>query len=92
MTSCHLIPTETDGPYPLYSVLSNSAMVRSSITETKTGVALTGELTLVKVSGSCGVLPNAYVYIWHCDKGGTYSGYSSTQNGNHIEHVGDQLL
>ena len=92
VASCHLIPSETDGPYPLYTVLSNSAMIRNSIAETKTGVPLTVELTLVKVNGSCAVIPNAYVYIWHCDKDGTYSGYSSTQNGNHIEYVGDQLL
>lgn len=84
VTSCHLIPSETDGPYPLYSVLSNSAMIRSSLQETKTGVPLTVELTLVKVNGSCAVIPNAYIYIWHCDKDGTYSGYSSTQNGNHL--------
>lgn len=82
--SCTLIPSETDGPYPLYSVLSNSAMVRSAINETKTGVPLTVELTLVKVNGSCGPITNAYVYIWACDKDGTYSGYSSTQNGNHL--------
>ena len=84
IASCALIPSETDGPYPLYTVLSNSAMIRSSIAETKTGVPLTMELTLVKVNGSCAVIPNAYIYIWHCDKDGTYSGYSSTQNGNHL--------
>lgn len=81
--SCHLIPTETDGPYPLYTVLSNSAMIRSSITESKAGVPLTIELTLVKANGGCAVVPNAYVYIWHCDKEGQYSGYSSSQNGSH---------
>lgn len=83
VTSCHLIPTETDGPYPLYSILANSAMIRSSINETKTGVPLTVELTLVKANGGCGVVPDAYIYIWHCDNSGQYSGYSSTQNGNH---------
>ncbi len=82
-TSCHLIPSETDGPYPLYAVLSNSAMIRSSIAETKTGVPLTIELTLVQANGACAVIPNAYVYIWHCDKEGEYSGYSSSQNGSH---------
>lgn len=82
-TSCHLIPTETDGPYPLYSVLANSAMIRSSINETQTGVPLTVELTLVNVNGTCAVVPNAYVYIWHCNKDGQYSGYSSSQNGSH---------
>jgi len=82
-TSCHLIPSETDGPYPLYAVLTNSAMIRSSIAETKTGVPLTLELTLVKANGACAVIPNAYVYVWHCDKDGEYSGYSSSQNGSH---------
>ena len=82
--SCTLIPSETDGPYPLYSVLSNSSMVRSDVTDGKTGVPLTIELTLANVNGSCGVIPNAYIYIWHCDKDGTYSGYNSTQNGNHL--------
>ena len=82
-SNCHLIPTETDGPFPLYSVLSNGAMIRSDITEGKSGVPLTLELTLVKVNGSCGVIPNAYVYIWHCDKDGSYSGYSGSSNGNH---------
>lgn len=82
-TSCNLIPSETAGPYPLYTVLSNSAMIRSSINETKTGVPLTIELTLVKVNGSCGVVPDAYIYLWHCDRAGEYSGYSSSQNGSH---------
>ena len=82
--SCTLIPSETDGPYPLYSVLSNSAMVRSAINESKTGVPLTIELMLVKVNGSCGAISGAYIYVWHCDKDGTYSGYSSTQNGSHL--------
>lgn len=75
-TSCHLIPTETDGPYPLYSVLSNSSMIRTAVNETKTGVPLTIELTLVNVNGGCAVIPDAYVYIWHCDKDGNYSGYN----------------
>jgi protocatechuate 3,4-dioxygenase beta subunit len=83
-TACTVTPTETDGPYPLYSVLSNSAIIRSSINETKTGVPLTIELTLLKVNGGCAVIPNAYVYIWHCDKDGQYSGYSSNANGNHL--------
>jgi protocatechuate 3,4-dioxygenase beta subunit len=81
---CHLIPTETDGPFPLYSVLSNAAMVRSNVTEGRAGMPLTVELTLVKVGESCGVIKNAYVYVWHCDKDGSYSGYSGGSNGNHI--------
>lgn len=81
--SCTLIPSETDGPYPLYSALSNSALRRSNITEGKTGVPLTLTLNFVNVGSSCGAISNAAVYIWQCDKDGQYSGYSSSQNGNH---------
>ena len=74
--SCTLIPEETEGPYPLSSVLSNSAIVRSDITEGKTGVPLTLTLKLVDVNNSCAAIANASVYIWHCDKDGVYSGYN----------------
>jgi protocatechuate 3,4-dioxygenase beta subunit len=75
--SCVLIPQETDGPYPLYSTLGNSALTRANITEGKAGVPLTLRLSLVNVSQSCSALANAVVYIWHCDKDGNYSGYGS---------------
>ncbi len=74
--SCTLIPEETEGPYPLTAVLSNSAMVRSDITEGKTGVPLTPALQLVNVNNNCSPITNASVYVWHCDKDGVYSGYS----------------
>jgi hypothetical protein len=73
--SCVLIPTETDGPYPLYSVLGNSSLYRADIREDRTGVPLTVRLSLVNVSQSCSPLANAVVYIWHCDKDGVYSSY-----------------
>lgn len=74
--SCTLIPQETEGPYPLTAVLSNSAMVRADITEGKTGVPLTLVLNLVDVNNECAPVTNATVYVWHCDKDGVYSGYS----------------
>jgi protocatechuate 3,4-dioxygenase beta subunit len=37
----------------------------------------------VDVNNSCIPISNAAVYIWHCDKDGSYSGYSSSQNGSH---------
>ncbi|WP_236250574.1 intradiol ring-cleavage dioxygenase [Microbulbifer sp. ALW1] len=74
--TCTLIPQETEGPYPLTAVLSNSAMVRSDITEGKTGVPLTLVLNLVDVNNGCAPITNASVYVWHCDKDGRYSGYS----------------
>ncbi|WP_239692608.1 intradiol ring-cleavage dioxygenase [Microbulbifer mangrovi] len=74
--TCTLIPEETEGPYPLTAVLSNSAMVRSDITEGKTGAPLTLVLNLVDVNNDCAPITDASVYIWHCDKDGVYSGYS----------------
>lgn len=73
---CVLIPEETEGPYPLLAVLSNSAMVREDITEGKTGVPLTLKLKIVDISNNCEPMTNASVYVWHCDKDGLYSGYS----------------
>jgi protocatechuate 3,4-dioxygenase beta subunit len=81
--SCTLIPTETEGPYPLLAILGNSAMVRRDITEGKTGVPLTLVLNLRNVGSTCAPISNAAVYVWHCDKDGGYSGYSSNANGNH---------
>lgn len=82
-SNCALIPQETQGPYPLLAILSNAAIVRKDIRETKTGIPLTLTLTLTNVNNLCTPIANAAVYIWHCDKDGEYSGYSSSQNGNH---------
>lgn len=78
--SCTLTPQETQGPYPLLAILSNAAMVRSDITEGKTGVPLRLTLTIQDLSGGCTLVAGAAVYIWHCDKDGLYSGYSNSQN------------
>jgi protocatechuate 3,4-dioxygenase beta subunit len=43
------------------------------------GIVLTLTLTLQNLS--CTPISGARVDIWHCDKRGYYSGYSSTQNG-----------
>jgi len=76
--TCTLIPQETQGPYPLLAILSNSAMVRADITEEKSGVPLTLKLKLVNVNDSCAPITSASVYIWHCDKDGLYSGYNQS--------------
>jgi protocatechuate 3,4-dioxygenase beta subunit len=83
-SNCAVIPSETQGPFPLLAILSNSAMVRQDITESKTGVPLTLTLTLEDVNNACAPIAGAAVYIWHCDKDGEYSGYSSNTNGNHL--------
>lgn len=74
--SCVVIPTETIGPYPLSTLLNSSLILRENIAEDKTGVPLQLQLKLVNVNNSCTPV-SAYVYIWHCDKEGNYSGYNS---------------
>lgn len=81
--TCTMIPQETQGPYPLLAILSNSAMVRSDITEGRAGIPLTVKLKLVDVNNSCAAITDASVYIWHCDKDGLYSGYN--QPGGNME-------
>jgi len=95
--TCTTIPGETAGPYPadgsntssgtVVDVLGDSRIIRSTITSdvdgsnTQTGIPLTLTINLVNSAGNCEALAGAYVYIWHCSKDGSYSGYSSTQNG-----------
>ncbi|MFT3790782.1 MAG: intradiol ring-cleavage dioxygenase [Rudaea sp.] len=89
-STCALTASETDGPYPLYSILSNSAIVRSDITEGYDGIPLTLTLTLVDVNDSCAPISNAAIYIWHCDALGDYSGYANQES--KISTVGDTFL
>jgi len=88
--SCTLIPEETEGPYPLLAILSNSSIVRQDITENKEGVPLTLVLKLQDVDNQCTPISGAAVYVWHCDKDGAYSGYNSEQNGG--DHSGETWL
>lgn len=73
---CTLVPSETEGPYPLDTV-SNSALLRQDVREGKTGAQLNLKM---KIMGNANCLPmqNAWVKIWHCDKDGYYSGYSNS--------------
>lgn len=66
------------------NVLTQSGVVRSDIrssfngaTGTATGVPLTIKLQIVNVNGSCAALDGFAVYLWHCDRDGNYSLYSS---------------
>lgn len=79
--SCIVLPSETRGPYPLFNanqLSAQTALVRSNIKETQTGVPLT--LTITVQNTSCTPLPNMQVYIWHCTKAGIYSGYNTSTN------------
>jgi protocatechuate 3,4-dioxygenase beta subunit len=76
LSSCVLVPSETDGPYPLYAILSNSALIRQDVTEGRPGLPLYLKIKLVNVNDNCAPITNAAVYVWHCDKDGIYSGYN----------------
>lgn len=97
--SCTRIPQETAGPYPGDGsngpdVLGKTGVVRGDIRSsfaglsgTADGVALTIKLTLVSAS-TCSVLANRAVYLWHCDRLGRYSLYSSgVTNQNYLRGV-----
>ena len=87
-TNVGRIPEETAGPYPGDgtngpNALTQSGVVRSDIRRSfasgsaaADGVPLTIELIIVDAD-SGKVLPGAAVYLWHCDRTGRYSMYSS---------------
>lgn len=67
------------------NVLTMSGIVRSDITASfgdygdnvAEGVPLTVTLKLVNTASSCAELSGYAVYLWHCDRGGSYSLYSN---------------
>jgi protocatechuate 3,4-dioxygenase beta subunit len=97
--ACSTIPEETAGPYPGDgsngpTVLSSTGVVRSDLrtsfaglSGTADGVPLTIELTVVSAS-TCAALAGRAVYLWHCDRLGRYSLYSSgVTNQNYLRGV-----
>ncbi|MFC0168267.1 intradiol ring-cleavage dioxygenase [Pseudoduganella danionis] len=68
----------------IVNVLTQLGVVRSDIrssfngmTGTAAGVPLTIKLQVVNANGSCAALADCAVYLWHCDRDGNYSLYSS---------------
>lgn len=74
--TCTVSPTETAGPFPTHTP---SSLVRTDITDGRTGVAFTVNITIKNKNNSCNALEGALVDIWHCDKDGNYSEYGGTQ-------------
>jgi len=86
------IPTETAGPYPAdgsqasnqsLNALALSGIVRSDIRTSlgtgnvAEGIPCTIELTLVNTNADCAPLTEHALYLWHCNRGGNYSMYST---------------
>jgi protocatechuate 3,4-dioxygenase beta subunit len=93
------IPAETGGPFPGDgsngpNVLSESGIVRSDIrssigsgTAVAEGVPLTISLTVLEAD-TAAPLAGAAIYLWHCDREGRYSMYSSGVTGeNYLRGV-----
>jgi protocatechuate 3,4-dioxygenase beta subunit len=70
LVTCVLTPEMTEGPYFL-----EGDKVRRDVREGRPGVLLTLDTTVVDVS-TCKPIKGAAVDIWHCDAGGTYSGFA----------------
>jgi protocatechuate 3,4-dioxygenase beta subunit len=83
------IPDETAGPYPGdgsngADVLEQSGVVRSDIrssfgssTTTAEGVPMTLTLNIVDMAGGDVPFEGVAVYVWHCDRDGNYSLYTT---------------
>lgn len=83
------IPDETAGPYPGDGsngpdVLEESGIVRSDIrssfgdaSDTARGIPLTLALNLKDLVHGGSAFAGVAVYVWHCDRSGRYSMYSS---------------
>jgi protocatechuate 3,4-dioxygenase beta subunit len=79
-TTCVLIPTETEGPFPLDLTTVNAAtFFRKDVREDRTGVRLNVKLKIIGAS-NCLPMGNLRVNIWHCSKDGLYSGYDNNMN------------
>ena len=98
-SSCSTIPNETAGPFPGNgtngpNVLTLSGVERSDIRSsfaglngTADGVPLSIVLTIVSAA-TCAPLAGSAVYMWHCDRPGRYSLYSSgVTNQNYLRGV-----
>jgi protocatechuate 3,4-dioxygenase beta subunit len=81
-------PAETAGPFPADgsngpNVLGEEGVVRSDIRTSfgvlsgwAEGVQTTIELTLVDITNNCAKGEGMAVYLWHCDRAGSYSMYA----------------
>lgn len=75
---CILIPSETEGPFPL-DLTENTTFFRQDIRESEDGVQLNLKMKILGLE-NCGPMENVRVNIWHCTRDGVYSGYNTGNN------------
>jgi protocatechuate 3,4-dioxygenase beta subunit len=73
-SACRLTPEATEGPYYF-----DADAIRSDIREGRKGAPL--RLAIRVRDSDCEPLENAVVDVWHCDAGGSYSGFESASRG-----------
>jgi len=99
-TTLSEIPDETAGPYPGDgsngpNVLTESGVIRSDITSsfgtatgTADGVRMTLTLNIKDLTKSGAAYAGVAVYVWHCNRAGEYSLYSTAVTGeNYLRGV-----
>lgn len=72
---CVLIPSETEGPFPL-DLNENQVFFRQDVTEDRAGVRHDVKMKIIGFE-NCLPMQNVRVNIWHCDAIGRYSGYGT---------------
>ncbi|MBN8609440.1 MAG: intradiol ring-cleavage dioxygenase [Deltaproteobacteria bacterium] len=84
--SCTSIPEETAGPYPGDGTNGPNALAMSGIERSDLRASLTGSavaegvpltVTLTILDASCAPVAGRAVYLWHCDRSGSYSLYAA---------------
>ncbi|GAB7549335.1 dioxygenase family protein [Cupriavidus sp. 8B] len=68
--ACLLTPAMTEGPFYI-----DQALVRRDIRDGRPGQLLRLRLVVVDTDRGCAPVAGALASIWHCDAGGSYSGY-----------------
>ncbi|MGT2491912.1 hypothetical protein ACU4GD_18760 [Cupriavidus basilensis] len=68
--ACLLTPALTEGPF-----YTDQALMRSDIRDGRPGQLLRLRLVVVDSDRGCAPVAGALASIWHCDAGGSYSGY-----------------
>ncbi|MDF3888483.1 protocatechuate 3,4-dioxygenase [Cupriavidus basilensis] len=68
--ACLLTPALTEGPFYI-----DQALMRSDIRDGRPGQLLRLRLVVMDTDRGCAPVAGALASIWHCDAGGSYSGY-----------------
>jgi protocatechuate 3,4-dioxygenase beta subunit len=76
--TCTLTTTDIEGPFFIdeTEIPNDISLVRADIRDGHPGVEFRFYFRLLDARKNCAPIPNAEVYIWHCDADGYYSGFS----------------